>query len=335
MQAKRTKRKAPVTLKDIAEATELSVSTVSRALANNPAIAEATRTLVEETAKRMHYRPNWQAASLRSQRSNIIGVAVPDIENPFFAALATSIQQVARNKRCSVMLCTTNDDPVLLAEATEMFASHRVDGMIVVPNESADELFASPVEEGIPVVAVVRRSNSPDVPSVVSDPRPGLEAGVRALLKNPDITIGYLSGSLDTSTGRERLNAIEDIAAALKVNISIHQGQFDQRDGYEGTMALFAKDVNAIISGDATLTMGAMQACCEQQIEIGHEVALLGFDEIPLFRYHNPPLSTVDQQVYQLGARAFELLTNDDELTSARSIVLPTVFHDRESTYLR
>ncbi|AZA10840.1 LacI family DNA-binding transcriptional regulator [Corynebacterium gerontici] len=335
MQANRAKRKTPVTLRDIAAETGLSVSTISRALANNPAIAEATREHVQQTAKDMRYRPNWQAASLRSRKSNIIGVAVPDIENPFFAALATAIQRAAHAKRCSVMLCITDDDPEMLSEAVEMFAGHRVDGMVVVPHESATDLFATPLEEGIPVVAVDRRSNSPDVPSVVSDPRPGLEAGIRALMENDDITIGYLSGSLDTSTGRERLQVIEELGAELKVDISVYQGTFDQRDGYEGTMSLLAKDVNAIIAGDSTLTMGAMQAFCEQQLEISQEIALLGFDEIPIFRYHNPPLSTVDQQVQRLGEEAFELLIGEDKLSGAHPIVIPTVLHDRESTYLR
>ncbi len=328
-------RRRPTTLKDIASEIGMSVSTVSRALADNPAISQDTRDTVREAAQRLRYRPNNQAASLRKQRTNIIGVAIPDIENPFFATLASAIQQSARAKGFSILLGNTEENPELLAKSIEMFANQRVDGMIVVPHDEAQEIFEDAVDEGIPIVAVDRRLSIPTVPSVVSDPKPGFAAAMDALLQNPNATIGFLAGPQDTSTGLERFKVMQQLAHDRGVELHIEHGGYNQRDGYAGTVAMIEAGVNAIIGGDAMLTMGAIQALCERNITVGRDCAVVGFDELPMFLYHNPPLSTIDQQVSLMGKEAFELL---EEMLSGQHVpaskVLPTIMHDRGSTSL-
>ncbi|AZA09851.1 LacI family DNA-binding transcriptional regulator [Corynebacterium pseudopelargi] len=328
-------RRRPTTLKDIANEIGLSVSTVSRALADNPAIAEETRETVREAARRLRYRPNNQAASLRKQRTNIIGVAIPDIENPFFATLASAIQHSARAKGFSILLGNTEEDPELLASSIEMFANQRVDGMIVVPHGETEAIFEDAVDEGIPIVAVDRRLDIATVPSVVSDPAPGFAAAMDAVLANPNATIGFLAGPQDTSTGLERFKVMQALAKERGVDLHIEHGGYNQRDGYKGTVAMLDAGVNAVIGGDAMLTMGAVQALCERSIAIGKDCALVGFDELPMFLYHNPPLSTIDQQVSKMGHEAFELL---HEMLSGQHVpeskVLPTIMHDRGSTTL-
>ena len=131
---RRAHRGNGATLKDIAELTGLSVSTVSRALSRNPVIPAPTREIVEKAAAELKYRPNAQARALRNARTNIIGVLVPDIQNPFFSTLAASIHKAAYENGFSMLLSHTDEKPDRLNRALEMLGRQRGDGIIVVPH---------------------------------------------------------------------------------------------------------------------------------------------------------------------------------------------------------
>lgn len=326
-------KKRATTLKDIAQVTQLSVSTVSRALSNNASIPESTRQRVIEAAEQLNYRPNAQARALRKSRTDTIGVLVPNIENPYFASLAAAIQRRARRAGVSTILSNTEENPDLVNQALDIMDDQRLDGIIAVPHFQSGDKVAELHAREIPIVLADRKLNDTGVPSVTSDPVPGMTAAVD-LLTAADVSLGYLSGPQDTSTGRERLASFEKLCVDRGITgVSVYYGGYRQESGYEGVRVLLEQGANAIIAGDSMMTIGALLAVHELDLRIGEDLQLIGFDDSPIVRLQNPPLSIIDQNVTLMGETAFEMLqriiAGEGEQKSVR---IPTVFHINGST---
>ncbi len=326
-------KKRATTLKDIAEVTQLSVSTISRALSNNASIPESTRQRVIDAAERLNYRPNAQARALRKSQTDTIGLIVPNIENPYFASLAAAVQKQARSAGVSTILTNSEENPELLNQTLDVMDDQRLDGIIVVPHFQTEQKAKELADRGVPIVLADRTFNHTNLPSVTSDPIPGMTAAVD-LLTAADVSLGYLSGPQDTSTGRQRLGAFEDLCINRGITgVSVYYGGYRQESGYEGVKVLLEQGANAIIAGDSMMTIGALMAIHEMDLKIGEDLQLIGFDDNPIFRLQNPPLTIIDQHVADMGRTAFDLLqriiAGDKERKSVR---IPTTLHIHGST---
>ncbi len=319
------------TLRDVAAAAGVSVSTASRALADNPAIAADTRARVRSCAEELNYRPNAQARALRSSRTNTIGLTVPSLINPFFATMAHVIQQEADRHGLSTIISSTSEDPARLASSLEVLTAQQVDGVLAVPYNGSGQVFA---RLPMPVVLVDRELPDSGLPTVATDPRPGIDAAVEHLLGNGHRHIGYLSGPMTTSTGVRRLAEFEAACERQGVEkLSIHRGGFDRSVGFEGTLALLDRGVEAIIAGDTMMSIGAVEACHSRQVAIGRDLALVGFDDNATMLLQASPVSVIDQDVTELGTRALHLLIGLMSGTSPpESVTIPTTLIIRPSS---
>ncbi|WJZ03123.1 LacI family DNA-binding transcriptional regulator [Corynebacterium freiburgense] len=323
-------KRAP-TLKDVAADAGLSISTVSRALADHPAISLHTKEIVQQAAQRLHYRPNAQARALRKSRTNTIGLVIPHLTNPYFAELAAAVQQAALEAGLYTLLGNSNDDPEQLARAIGILEGQRVDGIIAVPHAGSEARLA---ELDIPLVLVDRELSDVPVTSVSTDPSEGLLAAVELLVRNGHTSIGYLAGPLDTSTGSDRLQAFRTACKRQGLEKQpVYLGGYQEFEGYVGTQQLLETPVTAIIAGDSMMTIGALRACHERKIRLGKDLALVGFDDFAVFQLQNPPLTIIDQHVAEMGQRAFEelyrILQGEPVATT---IKLPTTLIVRGST---
>ena len=297
---------ARATLKDVAAAAGVSVSTASRALAGNPAIAPATRDRVRACAADLDYQPNAQARALRSSRTNIIGLTVPSLVNPFFSTMAHVIQQEASRHGLSTIISSTAEDPAQLDTSLGTLASQQVDGILAVPYNGSDDAFT---RLPMPVVLVDRELPDAGLPTIASDPRPGIDAAVAHLLERGHHHIGYLAGPMTTSTGVGRLAAFEEACGRHGVDKrEIYHGGFDRAEGHQGTLDLLDRGVEAIIAGDSMMSVGALEACHARQVAIGRDRALIGFDDNSTMRLQASPVTVIDQNVADLGTRALHLL---------------------------
>lgn len=326
-------KKRATTLKDIAQVTQLSVSTISRALSNNASIPESTRQRVIEAAERLNYRPNAQARALRKSRTDTIGLIVPNIENPYFASLAAAVQAQARRAGVSTILTNSEEDPELLNQTLDVMDDQRLDGIIVVPHFQTEQKVKELAGRGVPIVLADRTFNHTMLPSVTSDPVPGMTAAVD-LLTAADVSLGYLSGPQDTSTGRQRLGAFEELCINRGITgVSVYYGGYRQESGYEGVKVLLEQGANAIIAGDSMMTIGALLAIHEMDLRIGADLQLIGFDDNPIFRLQNPPLTIIDQHVAEMGRTAFDLLQRIIAgQKEQQSIRIPTTLYIHGST---
>ncbi|QGU07970.1 Ribose operon repressor [Corynebacterium occultum] len=328
------RRAKPATLKEVAQLAGVSISTTSRALSGHSAISAGTAERVRAAAIELSYQPNAQARALRAARTSTIGLTIPSVINPYFAGLAAAVQHAASEASLSTILFTSEEDPEELAKALRVLAGHRVDGLLVVPHEENSEQLLELRNLGVPLVLVDRTLPDTEITSVSSDPTEGVTAAVRHLKERGHLSIGYLSGPVDTSTGRERLAAFHDACRAEGFGDQpVYPGGYEQREGYEGTRTLLAQGIRAIIAGDTMMSIGALEACHTLGVEVGRDIALVGFDDHPIFQLQPAPLTVIDQQVTELGIRAFEvlqhLIAGDTPPVSVR---LPTKLKIRAST---
>ena len=295
---RRAHRGNGATLKDIAELTGLSVSTVSRALSRNP--------------------------------------VMPDIQNPFFSTLAASIHKAAYENGFSMLLSHTDEKPDRLNRALEMLGRQRVDGIIVVPHIQSARATLELHDSGMPIVAADRLIPHSIIPSVTADAVPGITDALMALSSLPNAKIGYLAGPQDTSTGQERLNLVKEISKEMGLEPpTIFFGGYQELAGFEGTIDLLEQGVNCILASDTMMTTGAVEALREKNLKIGKHVALVGYDDTQLFRLQNPPLSVIDQNVTLIGKKAFEMLYDYITLEKApKSMKIPSIYRGRGSTML-
>lgn len=303
-------RSLQATLKDVARLAKVSTSTASRALSNNPAISEATREKVKECAKQLNYQPNEQARALRQSRTNIIGLIVPSLINPYFAEMGTTIQGRAAQLGMTTLIANTNEKLDELRASMEMMISQRVDGLIVVPSEGIDDLIERARDTGVPIVMLDRAIATEGVTSITSDASVGITQAVEHLKEQRHLPIGYLAGPDTTSTGRERKEAFKQACkdAGLTVEHIYHCKDYLVEEGRAGTKELLSKGVKALIAGDSMMTIGVLEQCRDENLEIGKDVAVVGFDNYPLFELQPKPITIIDQNVADMSVQAMDIL---------------------------
>ncbi|WP_297845744.1 LacI family DNA-binding transcriptional regulator [uncultured Corynebacterium sp.] len=319
---------AGTTLKDVAAAAGVSISTASRSLSGNPAISESTRQRVKDTAIKLNYRPNAQARALRSSRSNAIGLVIPSLDNAYFAAMAAAIEEAADKQGLATMITSCGEDPQRLVKALDALMERQVDGIIAVPLEGAEEALEQ-ARAYRPLVLIDRALGQ--IPAVLSDPHTGMKQAVEQLKEKGHTHIGYLSGPQETSTGRQRLQAFKTATRGMPTHI--HHGSYRHREGYKGALTLLQEGVTALIAGDSMMTAGALEACHNAGKRIGEEIALVGFDDFIYLRFQPSPISVVDQDVARMGETATaKLIAAINDKHQPEGEVLETRYIPRMST---
>lgn len=302
-------RSTQATLKDVARMAQVSTSTASRALADNPAISEPTRNRVKECAQALNYQPNEQARALRQSKTNIIGLIVPSLINPYFAEMATTIQGQAASLGLTTLIANTNERVDDLRKAMEMMISQRVDGLIVVPSEGIDDLLERARDTDVPVVMVDRAVDMEGITSITSDPTEGITQAIQHLADGGHLPIGYLSGPTTTSTGRDRCEAFKEACEKAGVDSTlIYSGSYEVEEGRKGAHDLLAKGAQSLIAGDSMMTIGVLEQCRKENREVGKDIAVVGFDNYPLFELQPRPITIIDQNVSDMSVRAMDLL---------------------------
>lgn len=296
------------TIKDIAAEAGVALGTASRALSGNGAVAPATREKVLAAAARLDYVPNAQARSLRSERTDTLGLLIPDVRNSYFADLAHVVEREARAAGLSVVLCSANEDPDLMREYTRVLRRQRVDGIIAAPFSTARDSLGTVQTAGIPLVFMDRTIPGMDIPSVVSDTSAALRDAVEHLVTDGARRIGFISGPSQTTTGLARREEFIAAARAAEVETVIVDGDFQERSGREGLRSLLADEVDAVLAADSRMTLGAVRACLDAGIVPARDLRFIGFDDIAPFALLHPPLPLICQDLEGIATTAVELL---------------------------
>lgn len=300
-----------VTIKDVAREAKVSVATVSRALNGLSSVTEKTRARVMKIASDMQFVPSSAARSLISRRTQTIGALLPDLYGEFFSELIRGIDQAARAHGLHLLLTSIRGDATEAASA--MKALHgRVDGLLVMSPHANAEFLAKNLPRDIPAVLMNSRGAGGAYAAFNVDNYGGALSMVRHLVGRGHSRIALIAGPEHNFEAQERLRGYRDGMAqcAPVTEELILQGDFTEESGWRtGNQILaLAERPTAVFAANDMMAIGCLFALTEAGVQVPGEIALAGFDDIPMARFISPPLTTVRVRIAELGSLALERL---------------------------
>lgn len=302
------------TIKDVAREAKVSVASVSRALNGMGGVTPATEQRIREAAARLRYVPHGAARSLITRRTHAIGALLPDLHGEFFSELIRGLDLEARSHGLHLLVSSSHDGADDAAVALRAMQG-RVDGIVILSSPHVDAAFLKAnLPEGLP--AVLLNSDVKDGADAVLniDNFAGTYAMVRHLVTVGHEVIAFIGGPKDNYDAQQREAGFRAAMAELAPNthLRIAAGDFSESSGYSAARALLAGKTRpqAVFAANDMMAMGCLQAFKEAGLDVPGDIALAGFDDIPIARYVTPPLSTVRVRIAELGKNAMELLAD-------------------------
>jgi len=305
-----------ITIKDIARELGISPSTVSRALKNHPDISNATKRAVNDLARKLKYKPNEIALSLRHSKSNIIGVIVPEVVHHFFSSVISGIDDLAYANDYNVMVAQTNEDFEREVHSTLGMLSSRVAGILVSVSKSTKnfEHLHNLEQNGIPLVFFDRVCPEIETDKVVVDDFDGAYRAVEHLIKSGCRRIVHFGAGQHMLIGKNRQNGY--LHALYKYGIPIDDSLIFKCDDYNEATHLTEKLIrsgkipDAIFAVNDMTAIGALSVIKSMGLRVPEDISIIGFTNGLISTMTDPPLSTVEQHGYEMGQIAVRLLLN-------------------------
>lgn len=322
------------TIHDVAREAGVSAATVSRVLNGHEDVNAEMASRVNEAVRKLRYRPNGVARSLRRQAAQVWALIISDIENPHFTALVRGVEDVARAHGFSVVLCNSDEDVEQEARYLDVALSNRMSGVILSPS-SGDTDVAPLLDRGTPVVTIDRTLKRADVPSVVVDNEAAARGATQHLLDAGYRRVGCVTGPLHTSTAELRLAGYRSAVTAAGHDLDpslVKVENYKEDGGYRAVRELLSADdpPDALFVANSLMTMGALEALVDHGVAVPDRMGLIGFDDSPWLRLMRPSLSVVAQPTYEIGRHAARLLLESGRPPTVET--LPTTLIARESS---
>jgi LacI family transcriptional regulator len=327
-------------MNDIAKMARVSLGTVSHVLNNSARVREPMRQRVLEAVQAAGYQPSQLARGLRRVKSNMIGMIIPDITNPFFPAVVRGAEDVAFSNGYRLILCNTdNDHSKELVHLNEL-RTYLPAGLIVIPSNFSDltAQAESYRRAGTGVVCIDRLPKNWGGDSVTADNEEGAYNATRCLLELGHTKLATITGPLHLTNAKERLNGFKRAMREAKLYLApefVQETTFDKQGGHSKTLILLRliPRPTAIFAGNDMIALGALLAIREAGLRCPEEISLVGFDDLDLAETTNPSLSSVSQSGYQLGTTAARILLDrlGGDQGPAKHLVLETFLKLRHS----
>jgi LacI family transcriptional regulator len=330
-----------VTLKDVAKAAKVSYQTVSRAVNGHAEISPRTRARVLAVAKRLGYRPNRLAGSLRNSRTKVIGLVVSDIENVFFAETVGGVEAEATGRGYSVILANSGEDLFRERQAVASLFERRVDGLIIAPAEGDHAYLAEELPRRFPIVAINRAIELPGCGAVLTENEKGARTAVEYLIGKGHKKIGLIVASAGLMTSRERVKGFRAAMAAAGLSVRnewIATGTIRPDGARAATIRMFAgaSRPTGLVTSSHRVSEGALHALKELGLRRGTDVDVISFDDVRWAALVDPPMPVIAQPSHQIGRAAVRMLLDMISGTGGPSVVrLPTRLVTHEHVELK
>ena len=303
------------TLKELAARAKVHPSTVSRVVNQDPSlrIAPATRARIESLLRETEYRPNGVARGLKLRQTLVLAVVIPDITNPFFGALFRGIEDGAAPRGYQVLLCNTDGSPDRQRAHLHSLIARRVDGVILASSFLKDPAVRWLRHQHVPYVLVNRFSDEGLDPFVGSDDATGGRLATEHLIGLGHVRIGHLAGQATVSTGvlrrRGYLAAMADAGLEAPPELQVESG-FVEDGGTHAMERLLALDTppTAVFAVTDTVAVGALGLARRRGLRVPEDLAIAGYNDIPLAARLSPGLTTVHVPIHEFGSAAARLL---------------------------
>jgi LacI family transcriptional regulator, galactose operon repressor len=329
-----------VTMADVAREVGVSMMTVSRVVNHKGDVSETTRRRVLEAIERLGYRPSGIARGLATRRTGTLGLVVPDVANPFFAEVARGVEHVAYAEGYNVFLCNTDEDPEREVAVLNSLEEKRVDGIVLCSSRLENEDLRLVVDSHPAVVLVNRRLSGAgeQVRAVLVDDVLGGRLAAGHLVSRGHRAIGLLAGPEGSRSGRCRLQGYQAILEAAGVQLDADWVMGCAPVAEAGRKAAHVllrtrPELTALLCYNDLVAVGVLRAATELGRSVPDDLAMVGFDDIPLAALVTPPLTTCRIPRYELGVRAVKLLLAQirEDSTGPEEIILQPELVVRES----
>lgn len=328
------------TVKEVCKLAGVSTATVSRTLKNPERVSAKTRERVFKAMQESGYRPNMLASSVKTGKSNALVVLVPNLTNPFFLKIIQGIEQAAQEKGYSVLLGDTQGEPERENEIASMVLSNRADGLIHLDHSFPFSKSDAHLADRVPVVSVCERiKGEKEFPVIELDNYAATRSLARHLVNYGHRKFGIIAGQEDSRIHRDRLAGIKGVFAHEEIPFDdemIVGGAYSIEVGQEGARELMDKPnrPTAIFCFNDDIAIGAIFELKKLGYRVPEDVSVVGFDNIKVTAFMDPPLTTIDQPAHEMGRKAVEVvlqIINDIPLKRNREI-FPFNILERESS---
>lgn len=319
-----------VTIKDIARAAGVSVSTVSRALNSTGRINSSTQERIREIVDEMGYKPNMAAQSLKTQRTRNIFLVVPDVTNPFYSSLAKELQAFVGKKNYILTLFNTNEALQEELNAIRTAVEISAGGIVFASVSESMNVLMALREAGIPTVLL--NSYGPcEFDTIHGEVNVGTYLSTKYMIEKGHTRIAFVGASTETIIGKSREQGYRNAMMEVGLNIDkrlIFEMGFSEDAGYKaGKYFMSLKHPpTAICCANDIIAMGVLNALHEEGMDVPRQMSVTGMDDIIYSRISNPPLTTVTNDSFLFARHAFELVfqrIEEKEPIEPREIILP------------
>lgn len=332
-----------VTINDVAKEANVSMSTVSRVINNNYPVKKETRERVEKAIKKLRFNPNVLARSLINRNSKTIGVLVPKTDNPFFSTVIKAIEDIFKKKGYYIYLCDTDDESLNEVSYINSLIGRQVDGIISVDpkTENMKNGFYESVLNEVPIVCINGFEDGVNCNFVMNNEENGASEAINYLIELGHQNIMLVRGDRSYSYDLKEkvyLKTLEKNNLVSKKKI-LNVGGGNSYETVENTMRLVSdellndKSTTAVFACNDLMAVGVLNACKKLKIDVPNQISIIGFDNIPLSRFTEPKITTVDQNMYELGRKSSNMLLDiiEKESKSVQKIKIDTRLIIRES----
>jgi DNA-binding LacI/PurR family transcriptional regulator len=318
--------KKPVTLADIAAQASVTPMTVSRVLNSSGYVHAETRERVLRVAREMNYRRNGLARGLKRQRTETVGMVIGDIANPFAAELSRGVREVLEERGYTLFICISEHNPKEDVEAFDSLADHRADGIIVATRASktGNERLEELIDSGVPIALIGRDFHHAHADHVTADHLRGGYEATNHLIQLGHKRIGFIGVSLTEGLRLRRfqgyLEALNEHGLPIEEQLIVGgrctgeqmPGYSTEEMGYDGMLKLLdlKNPPTAIFARNDFTAIGALNAIKRAGLRIPEDIAVVGYDDIPLASHISPALTTVRQPTRDQGRAAAQFLLN-------------------------
>lgn len=306
-----------ITIQDIAKEAKVSISTVSRVINDSKTVSPELKKRVEEVIKRNDFKPNSLARGLITNKTNIIGIIVPDISNPVFGALTKGINSVCEQKNYTLMVCESGGKQEKEIELLKILGDKKIDGVLFAGVDVNTTLIDGMKKNEFPVVLVTQEASVGEemLYTVVHDNIRATYDAVSFLIENNHKKIAFIGGpENDYSSGQKRLTGFQ---LALKENeivvpdSYIEHGDFSFDSGYNCMKRIYEENLvlpTAVMVCNDVMAIGAIRFLKSANVSVPDDISILGFDDSEIGKYFTPELSTVRISYFDEGVKAAKTL---------------------------
>lgn len=299
-----------VTIKDVAREANVSVATVSRALNGHANVTHALRGRIREVAARLRYMPHGAARSLITRRTQTLGAILPDLYGEFFSELMRGMDVAAREHNLHLLVSSSHGSAEETADALRALTG-RVDGLLVMSPHADAALLEQNLPPAVPTVLMNTRAGAGDHPTLAIDNYGGARTMVAHLLACGHRRIAMIAGPEHNFDAEERLRGVRDALAGQEDGeLVVLRGDFSEKSGYMAGLEIqrMARRPHAVFAANDMMALGCLFALNVAGVSVPRDIALAGFDDIPMARFVTPPLTTMRVNIAELGERAARTL---------------------------